>query len=135
MQMQSRSFANLFFRIITLLFFLACQPGCKKEKPSSGAETEKENVPYSVYTGTYRIEPTAGDVLQLNPDGSATVKERGGKVVLSGHYIPGKYTLRLFFQSEKEPDAVFLLSTYDENGWRGRWGEDIKILYRNSRSP
>ena len=117
---------------LLLLSFLSLSvlPGCSGEKEADSDETENPADP-APYSGSYRIEPTAGKILYLNKDGRAVVNDHNGSEILSGRYSTGNATLRIFFSEENKPDAVFLLEDFSKDGWRGRWGTDIKILYKN----
>jgi len=113
-----------------LMLVLLFQPGCSKENETE-VETFENEIDTTPYQGTYRIEPTAGKTLFLDLNGRVIVNDNDGSVIQEGRYSTGKATLRIFFNGNSKPDAVFLLDDYTENGWRGRWGEDMKILYRN----
>ena len=122
------NYLNKFLSIFLIVFLLL--PYCTKENDTE-VETFENEVDTTPYQGTYRIEPTAGKTLFLDLNGRVIVNDNDGSVLQEGRYSTGKATLRIFFNEKTKPDAVFLLDDYTENGWRGRWGEDMKILYRN----
>ena len=128
--------ANLFFSlspfiisvILPLLLFLTII-SCSKSGESDANDFENAVDPRP-FVGMYSMEPTAGQTLSLDQNGRASVYDLDGSVILDGRFITGTATLKIFFSGTGRPDAVFLLNDYTKEEWRGRWGNEIKILHR-----
>jgi len=117
--------------MITLLLALSSilHIHCSDEK-NPDQEKPQGNTDISRFSGSYNLEPTAGNILNLETDGTASIYDRDGRLLKKGTYTAGIATLRIFFTKNNKPDAVYLLDDFTENGWSGRWGDDFKILYK-----
>jgi hypothetical protein len=117
----------LILAIIALLCS-ACDGGIE-EHSSIRVEERLDPAPY---IGLYRLEPSAGMRVKLNGDGTAEVFDPSGKRLHTGRFRSGSRTLRIYLEESQSPFAVFLIQNRVASGWRGRWGEEIKILYPGS---
>jgi len=113
--------------IFVLLFFMIFLTCSEDKQPETEIETSADLL---LYSGSYSLEPTTGKTLQLENNGSAFLFDQDGRLLQEGNFKAGSATLRIFFSNSSAPDAVYLLDDFTKDGWRGRWGEDMMILYK-----